>query len=65
MLASQRSVSTPASTASRGAPPGRTVVAPWQEYWYDDQFGKRGPVGSLLDEWFAMVNEIESAKDAT
>ena len=21
---------------------GRTVVAPWQEYWYDDQFGKRG-----------------------
>ena len=24
--------------------PGRTVVAPWQEYWYDDQFGKRGQV---------------------
>jgi len=24
--------------------PGRTVVAPWQEYWYDDQFGKRGEV---------------------
>ncbi|MEU6761851.1 family 43 glycosylhydrolase [Streptomyces sp. NPDC046853] len=23
--------------------PGRTVVAPWQEYWHDDgQFGKRG-----------------------
>lgn len=22
--------------------PGRTVVAPWQEYWYDDEFGKRG-----------------------
>jgi len=22
--------------------PGRTIVAPWQEYWYDDQFGKRG-----------------------
>ncbi|MFD6289965.1 family 43 glycosylhydrolase [Streptomyces sp. NPDC060205] len=22
--------------------PGRTVVAPWQEYWYDDTFGKRG-----------------------
>lgn len=21
--------------------PGRTVVAPWQEYWYDDRFGKR------------------------
>ena len=21
--------------------PGRTVVAPWQEYWYDKQFGKR------------------------
>ncbi|MEU9189752.1 family 43 glycosylhydrolase [Streptomyces sp. NPDC048484] len=20
----------------------RTVVAPWQEYWYDDRFGKRG-----------------------
>ncbi|MET9245694.1 family 43 glycosylhydrolase [Nonomuraea sp. NPDC003709] len=24
--------------------PGRTVVAPWQEYWNDDQFGKRGDV---------------------
>lgn len=22
--------------------PERTVVAPWQEYWYDSQFGKRG-----------------------
>ncbi|MBZ6105197.1 family 43 glycosylhydrolase [Streptomyces olivaceus] len=22
--------------------PGRTVVAPWQEYWQDEQFGKRG-----------------------
>ncbi|MFB4282305.1 MULTISPECIES: family 43 glycosylhydrolase [unclassified Nonomuraea] len=22
--------------------PGRTVVAPWQEYWTDDRFGKRG-----------------------
>ncbi|WP_433618466.1 family 43 glycosylhydrolase [Dactylosporangium sp. CA-139114] len=22
--------------------PGRTVVAPWQEYWSDTQFGKRG-----------------------
>jgi hypothetical protein len=22
--------------------PGRIVVAPWQEYWYDEQFGKRG-----------------------
>ncbi|MFJ1646460.1 family 43 glycosylhydrolase [Streptomyces sp. NPDC088258] len=21
---------------------GRTVVAPWQEYWYDEEFGKRG-----------------------
>ncbi|MEO3761957.1 family 43 glycosylhydrolase [Streptomyces sp. B5E4] len=21
--------------------PGRTVVAPWQEYWHDDMFGKR------------------------
>ncbi|WP_210590479.1 family 43 glycosylhydrolase [Streptomyces sp. GESEQ-35] len=24
--------------------PGRTVVAPWQEYWHDDRFGKRGDV---------------------
>lgn len=24
--------------------PGRTVVAPWQEYWTDEQFGKRGNV---------------------
>ncbi|WP_413099541.1 family 43 glycosylhydrolase [Streptomyces sp. Inha503] len=24
--------------------PGRTVVAPWQEYWYDERFGKRGEV---------------------
>ncbi|GGW98384.1 hypothetical protein GCM10010297_20110 [Streptomyces malachitofuscus] len=24
--------------------PGRTVVAPWQEYWHDDRFGKRGNV---------------------
>ncbi|WP_326809341.1 family 43 glycosylhydrolase [Streptomyces sp. NBC_01186] len=22
--------------------PGRTVVAPWQKYWHDDRFGKRG-----------------------
>ncbi|MHA4820444.1 glycoside hydrolase family protein, partial [Streptomyces aculeolatus] len=22
--------------------PGRTVVAPWQEHWYDDEFGRRG-----------------------
>ncbi|WP_344288607.1 family 43 glycosylhydrolase, partial [Streptomyces synnematoformans] len=22
--------------------PGRTVVAPWQEYWHDNMFGKRG-----------------------
>lgn len=22
--------------------PGRTVVAPWQEYWHDSRFGKRG-----------------------
>ncbi|MEU6455371.1 family 43 glycosylhydrolase [Streptomyces sp. NPDC047065] len=22
--------------------PGHTVVAPWQEYWHDDRFGKRG-----------------------
>lgn len=24
--------------------PGRTVVAEWQEYWHDDEFGKRGDV---------------------
>ncbi|MFB7595289.1 family 43 glycosylhydrolase [Streptomyces sp. NPDC056160] len=24
--------------------PGHVVVAPWQEYWHDDQFGKRGEV---------------------
>lgn len=24
--------------------PGRTVVAPWQEYWHDEEFGKRGEV---------------------
>ncbi|MEV2211525.1 family 43 glycosylhydrolase [Streptomyces sp. NPDC050997] len=24
--------------------PGRTVVAPWQQYWHDDEFGKRGQV---------------------
>ncbi|MFI9585774.1 family 43 glycosylhydrolase [Streptomyces sp. NPDC052236] len=24
--------------------PGRTVVAPWQEYWHDERFGKRGEV---------------------
>lgn len=24
--------------------PGRTVVAPWQEYWHDESFGKRGNV---------------------
>ncbi|MFA3878367.1 family 43 glycosylhydrolase [Streptomyces sp. MMCC 100] len=24
--------------------PGRTVVAPWQEYWHDDQFAKRANV---------------------
>ncbi|GAA4496857.1 family 43 glycosylhydrolase [Actinoallomurus oryzae] len=24
--------------------PGRTVVAPWQQYWYDDRFGRRGEV---------------------
>lgn len=22
--------------------PGRTVVAPWQEYWHDEEYGKRG-----------------------
>lgn len=24
--------------------PGRTVVAPWQEYWHDEEYGKRGNV---------------------
>ena len=24
--------------------PGRTVVAPWQQYWHDNEFGKRGQV---------------------
>lgn len=24
--------------------PGRTVVAPWQQYWHDAEFGKRGNV---------------------
>ncbi|NGO45800.1 family 43 glycosylhydrolase [Streptomyces ureilyticus] len=24
--------------------PGRTVVAPWQQYWHDEEFGKRGNV---------------------
>ncbi|KAA5838197.1 family 43 glycosylhydrolase [Saccharopolyspora hirsuta] len=24
--------------------PGRTVVAPWQEHWYDEEHGKRGNV---------------------
>ncbi|GAA2340197.1 family 43 glycosylhydrolase [Dactylosporangium salmoneum] len=32
--------------------PGRTVVAPWQEYWYDDQFGKRGNVWAPEVQYF-------------
>lgn len=31
---------------------GRTVVAPWQEYWYDDQFGKRGEVWAPETHYF-------------
>ncbi|MFI8946625.1 family 43 glycosylhydrolase [Streptomyces sp. NPDC053750] len=32
--------------------PGRTVVAPWQEYWYDDRFGKRGEVWASEVHYF-------------
>lgn len=40
--------------------PGRTVVAPWQEYWYDDQFGKRGEVWApevhyFRDTWYIVA----------
>lgn len=40
--------------------PGRTVVAPWQEYWYDTQFGKRGEVWApevhyFHDRWYIVA----------
>jgi len=41
--------------------PGRTVVAPWQEYWTDDgQFGKRGNVWApevhrFRDTWYIVA----------
>lgn len=40
--------------------PGYTVVAPWQEYWYDDQFGKRGQawapeVHYFRDRWYIVA----------
>jgi hypothetical protein len=40
--------------------PERTVVAPWQEYWYDDQFGKRGQVWApevhyFRDTWYIVA----------
>ncbi|MEV6796326.1 family 43 glycosylhydrolase [Streptomyces sp. NPDC051320] len=39
---------------------GRTVVAPWQEYWHDDQFGKRGEVWApevhrFRDTWYIVA----------
>ncbi|MFB4288812.1 family 43 glycosylhydrolase [Nonomuraea sp. ATR24] len=40
--------------------PGRMVVAPWQEYWHDDQFGKRGQawapeVHYFRDRWYIVA----------
>lgn len=40
--------------------PGRTVVAPWQEYWYDERFGKRGQVWApelhrFRDTWYIVA----------
>ncbi|WP_030901382.1 family 43 glycosylhydrolase [Streptomyces sp. NRRL F-5126] len=40
--------------------PGRTVVAPWQEYWHDDRFGKRGNVWApeihrFRDTWYIVA----------
>ncbi|GAA2285119.1 family 43 glycosylhydrolase [Nonomuraea roseoviolacea subsp. roseoviolacea] len=40
--------------------PGRTVVAPWQEYWYDAQFGKRGQAWApelhyFRDTWYIVA----------
>ncbi|MGV9767965.1 family 43 glycosylhydrolase [Microbacterium sp. NPDC003461] len=40
--------------------PGRTVVAPWQEYWHDDRFGKRGQAWApelhhFRDRWYIVA----------
>ena len=40
--------------------PGRTVVAPWQEYWYDTRFGKRGQAWApelhrFRDTWYIVA----------
>ncbi|MFG2652518.1 family 43 glycosylhydrolase [Streptomyces sp. NPDC048436] len=40
--------------------PGRTVVAPWQTHWHDDQFGKRGNVWApelhyFRDKWYLVA----------
>lgn len=40
--------------------PGRTVVAPWQEYWHDEQFGKRGQAWApelhyFRDTWYLVA----------
>ncbi|MFC3591882.1 family 43 glycosylhydrolase [Microbacterium barkeri] len=40
--------------------PGRTVVAPWQEYWHDARFGKRGQVWApevhyFRDTWYIVA----------
>ncbi len=39
---------------------GRTVVAPWQEYWHDERFGKRGQVWApevhyFRDTWYIVA----------
>jgi len=40
--------------------PGRTVVAPWQEYWHDERLGKRGQVWApevhrFRDTWYIVA----------
>ncbi|MER7080747.1 Glycosyl hydrolases family 43 [Saccharopolyspora kobensis] len=40
--------------------PGRTVVAPWQEYWRDEEHGKRGNVWApevhhFRDTWYIVA----------
>ncbi|MGW1681255.1 family 43 glycosylhydrolase [Saccharopolyspora sp. NPDC002376] len=40
--------------------PGRTVVAPWQEYWHDEEYGKRGNVWApevhyFRDTWYIVA----------
>ncbi|AXK36557.1 hypothetical protein DVA86_32255 [Streptomyces armeniacus] len=40
--------------------PGRMVVAPWQEHWHDDEFGKRGNVWApelhrFRDTWYIVA----------